>query len=935
MFHYLNRIQDQNGNSIPDWQVEVVDLADGSTVIPIYADENLTPIATVSGVANRAVSDALGNYDFFVPDGKYSLRIYNADGVFQDTLRYLTMYGNAEEVVQDAVTDAQQAVTDAQTQVTLATAEKDASVTARTGAETAQALSEAARDVATNLGNAPLYAALADLPTADGTQGWAVIPTGSDEGLYEDTGSWTRQGDTQAVRAEDAVADATAQAVLAMGYADSIDPGYTFPGTRNFYGPIYGPSPRFFGSGPSLSRDGLITIPAGTSNAYQYSTIASVDVPVIPGDNFCSTIEVVSGTIGTRTLTLGGAKTYVNDGDNWTWEGVVPATPGSWSTRINNGSATEPLVIRHRWATGPASASAATPQANATAMDAFFANGAIPTDANRVNIDRIDIGGNDSNENTVVTDNSGFVIGDRAHVLFYAETVDGRAGVLAQAVLRVTAGNSVSYEAAPVADQPGWWYADVYFDPAELTGTEITALDFRINNAISSTTIPEEACWVSVFLFEDPLPDFDRNETERATIGKGLRSVGVMGQNYSFLTSANNGFIGYNEPLDGRVSRVYTHAVAAGTQTIGRLERLTGAFLSDPVTFDHPGGGWHPVDLPIEWREARKNQVIGVGTGLTGTPTNWSYATGNVPFSSWFTSNKDGTVAPVPANFFNGIWYEIEDDHGIVSRFGDGTNEPLSYIAIWVIGQSNESGYGDRFSDIAASGSYMWNRREGSILALSDPTGPDLVGANAQFQQGGSRFPALADAISRASNGRVGLLVINSADPASAISDWGGTSTNWTTAVADWNGALDAAHAADLPIIGCGIVGFMGESDGVSSTSKSVFKTGILDLVARARAVASPKTPVFVRPIGQSFTGEYDTGLGVIREAYGELVNENERFYMAYPASYTARERGAMRDIFHFFQEEQDAIGETMAPIVLANAPQAVPLNYTLGVART
>lgn len=104
MFHYLNVITDDNGNALPGWQVEVVQLSDGETVVPIFSDENSTPIVTVSGVANRAVADAAGNYDFFVPNGTYSLRFYDDQGGFQKTLRYLPMYGSPDPISTRLVT---------------------------------------------------------------------------------------------------------------------------------------------------------------------------------------------------------------------------------------------------------------------------------------------------------------------------------------------------------------------------------------------------------------------------------------------------------------------------------------------------------------------------------------------------------------------------------------------------------------------------------------------------------------------------------------------------------------------------------------------------------------------------------------------------------------------------------------------------------------
>lgn len=93
LFHYFGTVtNDKNGAGLPGWFVEVVSNSDLSTVQAIYADENSTAIASVSGVANRAKSDNSGNFDFFVPEGTYSLRFYNSDGVFQRTHRLVYMF---------------------------------------------------------------------------------------------------------------------------------------------------------------------------------------------------------------------------------------------------------------------------------------------------------------------------------------------------------------------------------------------------------------------------------------------------------------------------------------------------------------------------------------------------------------------------------------------------------------------------------------------------------------------------------------------------------------------------------------------------------------------------------------------------------------------------------------------------------------------------
>ena len=96
MFHHFGTVTNTHGDSLPGWQVECVQLSDGETIVPIFSDENSTPIETVSGIANRAITDAEGNVDFWVPNGTYSLRYYDNAGVFRRLQRGLSMYGASQ-----------------------------------------------------------------------------------------------------------------------------------------------------------------------------------------------------------------------------------------------------------------------------------------------------------------------------------------------------------------------------------------------------------------------------------------------------------------------------------------------------------------------------------------------------------------------------------------------------------------------------------------------------------------------------------------------------------------------------------------------------------------------------------------------------------------------------------------------------------------------
>ena len=92
MFHKIDRVCTGSGAALAGWQIECVQNSDLTTVVPIYANESSTPISTVSGVVNRAVSDAQGNYDFFVTEGTYGIKFYDSIGTYQATQRYVQMY---------------------------------------------------------------------------------------------------------------------------------------------------------------------------------------------------------------------------------------------------------------------------------------------------------------------------------------------------------------------------------------------------------------------------------------------------------------------------------------------------------------------------------------------------------------------------------------------------------------------------------------------------------------------------------------------------------------------------------------------------------------------------------------------------------------------------------------------------------------------------
>jgi hypothetical protein len=79
MYHYLNAITNTKGDALIGYYVKATDPSTGD-VVSIYADDSLTPILSVSGLANSAKVDSDGNVSFYIVSGTYNLDIYATNG---------------------------------------------------------------------------------------------------------------------------------------------------------------------------------------------------------------------------------------------------------------------------------------------------------------------------------------------------------------------------------------------------------------------------------------------------------------------------------------------------------------------------------------------------------------------------------------------------------------------------------------------------------------------------------------------------------------------------------------------------------------------------------------------------------------------------------------------------------------------------------------
>lgn len=185
---FRETLQNERGDIYPNYRVYLLD--ENNDRATIFSDLNETPVAD-----NVFIASNLGKVNLYVLPGVYTVVVEDTAGNVVDSLSGEVIklgaqgpigpQGDPGDVDAEAVFAAR----------TITEGARDEAVAAKDDAETAAAASQA-------LGSAPLYSAVADFPTADGTQGFALILTGAEEGVYEDQGTWVRTGDTQGVRAK-------------------------------------------------------------------------------------------------------------------------------------------------------------------------------------------------------------------------------------------------------------------------------------------------------------------------------------------------------------------------------------------------------------------------------------------------------------------------------------------------------------------------------------------------------------------------------------------------------------------------------------------------------------------------------------------------------------------------------------------------------------
>lgn len=148
MFHFFEAITNTKGDALVAYYVRVFDAA--GKIVPIYSDNNGTPIVTVSESVNACKTDTAGMADFYVSPGTYALVIYGPDSTtIIRRIENVPMESGYERAEAAATLSRLYAVSDADVPITGAVSTSDRGARYEAGrATTAAALAQTASSLA-------------------------------------------------------------------------------------------------------------------------------------------------------------------------------------------------------------------------------------------------------------------------------------------------------------------------------------------------------------------------------------------------------------------------------------------------------------------------------------------------------------------------------------------------------------------------------------------------------------------------------------------------------------------------------------------------------------------------------------------------------------------------------------------------------------------
>ncbi len=241
------------------------------------------------------------------------------------------------------------------------------------------------------------------------------------------------------------------------------------------------------------------------------------------------------------------------------------------------------------------------------------------------------------------------------------------------------------------------------------------------------------------------------------------------------------------------------------------------------------------------------------------------------------------------------------------------------YDLILFAGQSNMAGRGivtDQWPETAplmtegAGVEYRSVSDPGRLHKIEEPFGANENDPEGIYEPGmktGSMVTAFVNEYYKKTGTPV--LAISASKGGSAICEWQGKSDYLSDAVRRYQKAVSYAKENQLCIRHRYVVWCQGETDGDKGTTKESYKNLFRNLLLKIKTAGIEK--IFLITIGEYNGGRgYEEAYKKIREAQMELARETEDVILVCDKFREMKDRGLMKDDFHYFQKAYNEIGQ-------------------------
>ena len=358
-----------------------------------------------------------------------------------------------------------------------------------------------------------------------------------------------------------------------------------------------------------------------------------------------------------------------------------------------------------------------------------------------------------------------------------------------------------------------------------------------------------------------------------------------------------------------------------------KKERVTVEFSAGQSTVSLPVslkvqagdriGFWAPGGVLVNDNKSYTQDFVGYRSVVGGKID--SFETSNVQ-SPYAIQIRFGLVRPFEGPFgeldlkIESTASYLQSQVDDLKEGGKEWGETIGYILVWAVGQSNMAGRGDDPSQyvIASGRGYKYEHSNASLQPLIDPT-----------TSGGGTSPAAAmgHAVLEATNGRIGVILVNTAwGGTSLLNQWAEGGSSWNNSKTAFNNARSLIDSQKLNVVGFAAAMIQGETDGDNGVSTTDYSNALLDLKERMKVHAGvDNLPFIISQIGVRNSSQDPELYAAIRQGQANLARSGE-VVMAHSGAKYFVERGMMMDSWHYTAPGYDEIGSSLGYAIYANA---------------